>query len=166
MEKKHTDNTSSGKKSVDSGRQIIINAQYVKDLSFENPGAPASLVAPKGKPNIDLSVDIKAQGLQDNTFEVTLHITAKASVEDKPLFIADLAYGGVFTLNGIEDKDKEAVLLVYCPNMLFPFARRVVADTTRDGGFPPLMIDPIDFFALYASNKQDNTQNTKEDAVH
>lgn len=165
MEQKPTKTPSSDANNAGSERQIIINAQYVKDLSFENPGAPLSLVSPKGKPNIDLSVDIKAQALQGNSFEVVLQITAKATAEDdKPLFIADLAYGGVFTLNGIEDKDREAVLLVYCPNMLFPFARRVIADATRDGGFPPLMVDPIDFFALYSSNKQDNAKQEKEDA--
>lgn len=156
----------SGAKKADAGRQIAINAQYVKDLSFENPGAPLTLVSPRGKPNIDLSVDIKAQALQENAFEVTLHITAKATVEEKPLFIADLEYGGVFTLNAIEEKDKEAVLLVYCPNMLFPFARRIIADATRDGGFPPLMVDPIDFFALYTANKQAKSQKEKEPAVN
>lgn len=130
-------------------RNIVVNTQYVKDLSFENPLAPASLGMPKNKPNIDLSIDIKAQALQEKTYEVVLHITAKAVSDDKPLFIVDLAYAGIFTLNGIEEKDKEPILLVYCPNMLFPFARRIIADVTRDGGFPPLMVDPVDFFSLY-----------------
>ena len=164
MEKPSNDQINSAANAPDPSKQIVVNTQYVKDLSFENPTAPVSLVAPKGKPNIDLSVDIKAQALQEKTFEVTLHITAKATVEEKPLFLVDLAYSGVFTLSAIDEKDKEPVLLVYCPNMLFPFARRVIADTTRDGGFPPLMIDPIDFFTLY-QKRVSETQAEKKEAV-
>lgn len=149
----------------ESTQHIVINTQYIKDLSFENPYAPASLIAPKSKPNIDLSIDIKAQALQEKTFEVILHITAKAKTDEKPLFIIDLSYAGVFTLNSIEEKDKEPVLLVYCPNMLFPFARRIIADVTRDGGFPPLMIDPVDFFALYQKRQNDVTTSKEEEKV-
>jgi preprotein translocase subunit SecB len=140
---------------LDPTRQILVNAQYVKDLSFENPAAPASLLMQKVQPKIDLTVNIQANKLQENTYEVTLHITAKASGEDKTLFLADLQYAGVFTISEVLDAQKEAVLLVYSPSILFPFARRIIADVTRDGGFPPLMLDPIDFAALYHKRNAD-----------
>ncbi len=136
-----------------SKRRVVVNTQYIKDLSFENPGAPASLVAPKSVPNIKLNVDINVQGLQSNLYEVALHVTAKAEADGNSLFLVDVSYAGVFTLNDIPEDEKEAVLLVYCPNILFPYARRVISDATRDGGFPPLMIDPVDFMALYQRRK-------------
>lgn len=130
-------------------RQIIVNAQYIKDLSFENPAAPASLMPQETPPKIELTVDIQAQKLQDEVFEVSLHITAKATTEKGTLFLTDLTYAGVFTTGEIPENQKELILLVYCPTLIFPFARRIIADVTRDGGFPPLMIDPVDFAALY-----------------
>ncbi len=133
-------------------RQILINAQYVKDLSFENPGAPESLVGKGESPKIDVAVDIKVDGLQDKIYEVNLVISAKAQAKDKPLFVVELSYGGVFTVD-VPDAEKEPVLMIYCPGMLFPFARRIIADATRDGGFPPLMLDPIDFAALFQQHK-------------
>lgn len=132
-----------------AARQIIVNAQYIKDLSFENPAAPSSLLPQDAPPKIELTVDIQAQKLQEEVFEVSLHITAKASVEKGTLFLLDLTYAGIFTIGEIPDNQKELVLLVYCPTMIFPFARRIIADVSRDGGFPPLMIDPVDFAALY-----------------
>lgn len=146
---------------LDPSRQILINAQYVKDLSFENPDAPASLMGQKSQPKIDLSVNIQAQKLQEHTYEISLHITAKAVAEDKTLFLADLDYAGIFTIAEVLDAQKELVLLVYCPSILFPFARRIIADVTRDGGFPPLMIDPIDFNALYHKRNASDTDDKK-----
>lgn len=146
---------------IDPARQILINAQYVKDLSFENPDAPASLMGQKTQPKIDLSVNIQAQKLQEHTYEVSLHITAKALAEDKTLFLTDLEYAGIFTITELLDAQKELVLLVYCPSILFPFARRIIADVTRDGGFPPLMIDPIDFAALYQKRSGAETGEKK-----
>jgi preprotein translocase subunit SecB len=134
---------------VDERPHIAINAQYTKDLSFENPNAPASL-ALKTQPSVELGLDIHVSRMpEDNVFEVALHIDAKGSSEDKPLFIIELVYAGVFTLINIPDEDKDMLLAIHCPSMLFPFARKIVADATQDGGFQPLMIDPIDFGALY-----------------
>ena len=140
-------------------RQVIINAQYVKDLSFENPNAPKSLVGKGEKPQIDVSVDIQVQALEEKTFEVSLVIGAKANAEDKSLFVIELNYSGIFTVD-VPDSEKEAVLMVYCPGMLFPYSRRIISDATRDGGFPPLMLDPVDFGALYTQHKMQ--QNNKE----
>ncbi|WP_417469277.1 protein-export chaperone SecB [Maricaulis sp.] len=129
--------------------QLRILAQYVKDLSFENPGAPETLRNAQA-PAIDLAIDVQARSLSDGAFEVVLNINAKASRENNDVvFISELAYGGLFQLANIADADREPFLLIECPRLLFPFARRILADATRDGGFPPLMLDPVDFAGLY-----------------
>ncbi len=133
--------------------RISVEAQYVKDLSFENPRAPASL-SNSGKPSIDLSLDLHVVRLAEDKdiFEVILNIEAKAVVESDPLFVVELIYAGVFTLYNIENEiDRKFILGTHCPALLFPFARNIIADVTQSGGFQPLMIDPIDFAALYAS---------------
>jgi preprotein translocase subunit SecB len=135
--------------------QVIINAQYIKDLSFENPKSPVSLANIKNAPKIDLNIDINVQKATEDNYEVTLNITTKATNEGDTLFAVELAYSGLFTLTNIPDEaQKEQILLIYCPSLIFPFARRVIADVTRDGGFQPLMINPIDFASLYAQQKQ------------
>lgn len=139
--------------SQNPGPSFAIKGQYIKDLSFENPHAPGSLLATNAKPNIDINVDLKAQTLQDNIYEMTLHISARATVESNVLFLVDLAYAGIFQLMNIPSERMEQLIMVDCPFVLFPFARRVISDVTRDGGFPPLMLDPIDFLTLYLQNK-------------
>ena len=128
---------------------LVVNIQYVKDLSFESPTAPAGLLNAEAAPEVSIEVNVNAERLADNVYEVVLNINAKAMIEDATTFIAELAYGGVFTINNIPDDSLGAALLIECPRLLFPFARSIVADATRDGGFPPLMIHPIDFAALY-----------------
>ena len=127
---------------------IRVAGQYVKDLSFENPGAPESLRG-GGQPNIDLGVDVQARALSDDMFEVELMISARAVRDDKPVFITELTYAGLFQIQNVEGPSREAFLLIECPRLIFPFARRILSDATRDGGFPPLMLEPIDFAALY-----------------
>lgn len=134
---------------------IQINAQYVKDLSFENPNAPASLRPQQQQPKVDVHVDVKATKLADNVYEVTLTTTVNGTGEDSQLFLAELSYAGVFTLEGLPEEHLQPVLLVECPRLLFPFARNIVADVTRDGGFPPLLIQPVDFAQLYRQSQQD-----------
>jgi preprotein translocase subunit SecB len=107
--------------------------------------------------------------LQENNYELalTINIEAKSSEDASSLFIVELSYAGVFTLQGIDDNEREGILMVYCPNLLFPYARRVISDVTRDGGFPPLMMEPIDFAALYSRNKQQQkTKSPSEESVH
>jgi preprotein translocase subunit SecB len=134
-------------------QSFIVKGQYIKDLSFENPHAPHSLVATNAKPGIDVNVDLKAQKLQENIYEMTLHISVRAVAGENTMFLVDLAYAGIFQLANIPAERVEPLILIDCPFVLFPFARRVIADVTRDGGFPPLMLDPIDFQALYLQNK-------------
>ncbi|MEQ9505574.1 MAG: protein-export chaperone SecB [Hyphomonas sp.] len=121
--------------------------QYVKDLSFENPGhAPVQT-----QPNIDLGIDVGASPHADGNgvFEVSLKLSAKALAGETTLFITELDYAGLFQLSNVTEKQIEPMLLIECPRLLFPFARRIIAEITREGGFPPLLIDPVDFVALY-----------------
>ena len=131
-----------------------VRGQYVKDLSFENPNAPQSLMAGAIQPNIDMGVDLKAQKLQDDVYEVIMHISARASAEGNSIFLIEVAYAGIFQITNIPPEHLERVLMIDCPFVLFPFVRRVISDVTRDGGFLPLMLDPIDFHQLYLQNAQ------------
>lgn len=132
---------------------VAINGQYIKDLSFENPNAPLSLMPQKEAPKIEINLNLEAKALPENVYEVTIQITAKANAETNSLFVVELSYSGLFTLVNIPEDQKEFVLLIHCPSILFPFARRIIADVTRDGGFQPLMLDPIDFASLYQQRK-------------
>lgn len=126
---------------------LRVLGQYVKDLSFENPGHPPV----QGQPNIDLGIDVGAAPHVDGNgmFEVSLKLSAKAVSDDTVLFISELDYAGLFQLQNVPDAQVEPMLLIECPRLLFPFARRIIAEITREGGFPPLLIDPVDFVALY-----------------
>ena len=135
-----------------SGPGIRILAQFIRDLSFENPRAPDSL-RPGAQPSIDMQVEMNARGRQDGLFEVDLKLGASATREDQVNFAVELLYGGLFELNGVAEGDLEAALLVECPRYLFPFARRIVADLTSEGGFPPFLIEPIDFGAVYLAQR-------------
>jgi preprotein translocase subunit SecB len=141
-----------------TGQQAMplqLNIQYTKDLSFEVPGAPEIFVNLREQPRVDLSLDVQARPVpgQPNVYEVSLQIRADAKVAETSCFIAELAYCGVFTVN-VPQEHLEPVLLVECPRLLFPFARNILADVTRDGGFPPVMLAPIDFVALWQSRRQ------------
>ena len=131
---------------ADNTPRFEIMTQYVKDLSFENPGAPAALGE---RPQIDMGVDLQARRLEADIFEVELKLRVSASTEAKPLFLLELAYGGLFRIQNLPEDAMQGVLLVQAPHILFPFARRIIADVVRDGGMPPLMIEPIDFMTLY-----------------
>lgn len=134
--------------------RFTVRGQYIKDLSFESPDAPGSLMPQSEPPKIDVNIDLAAQKLSDTMYESTIKATVKAIAGDKTLFMIELVYGGVFELVNIPEERIEPMLFIECPFVIFPFARRVIADTTRDGGFPPLMLEPIDFHQLYARRKQ------------
>jgi preprotein translocase subunit SecB len=137
---------------------IRILAQFVRDFSFENPRAPDALRAGAAQPQIDLGVEMNARGRDDGLFEVDLKLSARAAREDGPLFVVELLYGGVFQVSGVGAEDIEPVLLIECPRFLFPFARRIIADITAEGGYPPFMLDPIDFAGVYAARKAEEGQ--------
>lgn len=124
-------------------------AQYVKDFSFENPRAPASLQNQQQQPQINITVNVNAAPLSETEFEVSLQIEANAKVANEVLFNVELLYAGIFRITGIARENIHPVILIECPRLLFPFARQIVSEATRNGGFPPLMIDPVDFAGLY-----------------
>ncbi len=145
---------------------LVMNLQFIKDLSFEVPGAPQIFSTLKGAPNISLNLDVGVQRLEEQQpiFEVTLSIRTEAtepknepggtpSTDGRRVFIAELAYSGVVTLNGVANEHVEPMLLVEVPRLLFPYARNILADVTRDGGFPPVLLQPIDFVGLWQQRR-------------
>jgi len=129
-------------------QQLIVNAQYIKDLSFENPRAPDSLIQQTTPPEVEIKVDVKAGNLGPEVFEVTLTINITARTPSEPVFLVELAYGSVVTVKNATAAMLPMLVLVEAPRMVFPFARAIIANATRDGGFPPLLINPIDFAEL------------------
>ena len=131
--------------------RVQIVAQYIKDLSFENPGAPQTITT---RPNIDLAVDLQARRLEGQLFEVELKLRINAkSNEDKPVFLLELVYAGMLQIVNVPDDVLQQVLLIEGPHLLFPYARRIISDAVRDGGMPPLMIESIDFAGLVRSKQ-------------
>ncbi len=142
---------------------LNVLVQYIKDLSFENPNAPHSLTREKG-PNININVNVNANPLNENDYDVNLTINAEAKDDDKVVFNVELVYGGVFRVQGFPQEHMLPLLFIECPRLLFPFARQVIADATRGGGFPPLMIDPIDFAQMFQSRMAEEQAKAKVQA--
>lgn len=148
-----TDNAQAGTAS------LAVNGQYIKDLSFEVPNAPGIFgELSRTAPEIPIAIDIQATRLNENAYEVVLQINIEAKVGEKVAFIVELSYAGIFTVN-VPSEHLQPVLLIECPRLLFPFARNVIADMSRDGGFPPLMMQPIDFVALYRQRTERAAQD-------
>ena len=128
--------------------QLNVVAQYIKDLSFENPNAPQSLQIQQ-QPQIGIQINVDAKPLSDTDIEVSLKLEGRAEIGEQLLFGFELDFAGVFRIQGVPQESIQAVVLIECPRLLFPFAREIVASTVRNGGFPPLLLDPVDFVALY-----------------
>jgi preprotein translocase subunit SecB len=153
---------------------LVVNIQYVKDLSFEVPGAPQIFMQLRAQPQMNINLDVQARRVQEDqpVYEVCLLIRAEARETQSGsgngqgqgqtpaavIFVAELNYAGVFTLTGLPENAIEPVLLVECPRLLFPFARNLLADVTRDGGFPPVLLQPIDFVALWQARRSQQAQ--------
>lgn len=137
------------------GPQIGILGQYIKDLSFENP-TPAQTLQKlaKEQPAIDINVNLNARAVGEDVYEVDLKITTTAKTGEDTAFVTELVYSGLFAAKNLPENALQPFLMIEAPRMLFPFARRIIADVTRDGGFPPLMLEPIDFSALYQQQMQ------------
>jgi len=145
---------------------LAVNGQYIKDLSFESPNSPSILAELQNKqPDVNVNVDVQAGKMEgqaaQNMYEVVLDMRAELKLNDKVGFIVELKYAGVFTIN-IPEEHIGAMLLIECPRMLFPFARNIFADVTRDGGFVPLMLQPIDFAAMYQANLSRQVQEAQD----
>jgi preprotein translocase subunit SecB len=146
---------------------LLVNVQYIKDLSFEVPNAPDIYATLRSQPAVQINLDVQARTLQEgqNVYEVVLSVKAdarepaassgngSAAQEGRSVFIAELQYAGVFTLNGVPPEAVEPLLLIECPRLLFPFARNVLSDVTREGGFPPVLLQPIDFVGLWQARR-------------
>lgn len=140
--------------------QLRILAQFIRDLSFENPRAPDVLRA-QGQPNVELGVEMSARGRSDGLFEVDLKLSARANREADVAFQVELVYGGLFQVDGVPSEQLEFALLTECPRYLFPFARQVIAEVTSQGGFPAFMLEPIDFAQVYASQQVQRENGTQ-----
>jgi len=128
---------------------LTINAQYTKDLSFEAPTAPGIFQLMQQKqPEINVSINVDTNKYDENVFEVILSMAANAKIDEEIAFIAELEYAGVFTLN-CPPEHLQPLIFIECPRLLFPFARNILAQITRDGGFPPLMVGTVDFVAMF-----------------
>ncbi len=132
---------------------LAIAGQYIKDMSFEVPGAPEIFSQMQKAPEIPIAVDVRVRQLGGNHFEVTLHFDIKANVDDKPGFVMELVYGAVVQATAPQEH-LQPLLMIEAPRLMFPFCRNLIADVTRDGGFPPLMLQPIDFVQLYRERMQ------------
>ena len=132
-----------------TGPMLRVLAQYTRDASFENPNAPDSLRTGLEAPKIDINIEIGRQMLEDDAVEVTLILRASASRADQTVFIAELEYAGLFAFQGVGVEEIQPMILIECPRLLFPFARQIMADMTQNGGYPPIMLEPPDFAAMY-----------------
>ena len=131
-----------------------IITQFIRDLSFENPNGPGSFQAGSERPAINANIDVKAQNRKGtDVYEVELQINVGARRGEDSLYLVDLKYVGLFEIENLTDDIKEAYLLVECPRILFPFARRIIYDLHADGSLPPLMLDPVNFAELYKKKK-------------
>ncbi|WP_265516214.1 protein-export chaperone SecB [Nitratireductor luteus] len=146
-----------------NGKQPSLNVltQYVKDLSFESPGAPQSLRGRDKAPAININVNVNANPISGADYDVVLTLNARAEADKNVLFNVELIYGGVFRIEGFPQEHMLPLLFIECPRLLFPFARQIIADATRNGGFPPLMIDPIDFARMFQQRMAEEQTKAK-----
>jgi preprotein translocase subunit SecB len=128
--------------------QLMVLAQYIKDLSFENPNAPRSLQQTV-QPQINIAVNVNAKPIADTDFEVELRLEGKAEAAGSVMFNIELVFAGVFRIQNVPQENINPIVMIECPRLLFPFAREIIANAVRNGGFPPLLLDPIDFLALF-----------------
>ncbi len=132
--------------------QIVMHAQYVKDLSFEHPNAPQTLLNPGVQPNVEIGVNVTADKIDNERYEVILKLTASAVNDDKTLFLVDLSYAGIVSVADVNPTDINPLVMIQGPQLLFPFARAIISNVTREGGFMPLNINPVDFVSVYRHN--------------
>jgi preprotein translocase subunit SecB len=156
---------------------LVVNAQYVKDLSFEVPGAPQIYATLRSPPQVSVNLDVQVKRLHEDQLVFEVALVARVEATKTPetvngtetsgiVFLAELTYAGIFTLTGIPENQIEPVLVVEGPRLLFPFARNILSDVTRDGGFPPVMLGPIDFLALWQARRAQVAAPTESTAVN
>ena len=129
--------------------QLTVVSQYIKDFSFENPNAQKSLAGRQEQPQIGIQINVGANPLSENDIEVVIKLDGKAEAGATLLFRFELEFAGVFRIRNVPQESMNPVVLIECPRLLFPFAREIIATAVRNGGFPPLLLDPVDFVGLY-----------------
>ena len=147
-------------------RQLVVHAQYIKDFSFENPNAPKVLIENLGQPDVEINVSIAAKLIDDDQYEILLNLGAKAVAGETPLFLVDLTYAGLVSPQGTTEDDINPLIMIEGPRLLFPFARALISNATRDGGFMPLNIQPIDFVAVYQHNLEEQSTAAPEQSAN
>ena len=140
--------------------------QYIKDFSFESPNAYKILSGPGKNPNLQISVNVNAEKLNDQEYEVVLDFKAAAKDDENVIYNIEILYAGCFRLQNIPQEALRPLLLIDCPALMFPFVRRLVADITREGGFPPLLLDPLDFASLYRNRLAQEAEKTQSHQVN
>ena len=143
-------------------RQLMLHAQYVKDLSFENPNAVAAHLEPSQQHQVDIGVNVNGDKINDTQYEVRLHITAKASTEERALFLVDLTYAAIVSVQDAAPEEINPLIMIEGPRMIFPFARAIISNMTRDGGFMPLNLQPVDFVNVYRHSLEQQRQEAAE----
>ena len=133
---------------------FTINAQYVKVLSFENPNIPGLLTL-EAEPSVEMNIDVKGSNLDNDFYEVVLTLSCKGTSGETTLFVAELSYASLISLNDVPEEQIQRILFVECPILMFPFARNIIADATRDGGYPPILMQPVDFQAIFDKGTRD-----------
>ena len=151
-------NTNGGPQDSAAVPSVGVLTQYIKDLSFENPNAPQKGISQQ--PEVTVEFNVNAKSLSDTEVEVTLKIEASAKTPEQVLFALELVYAGVFRIINLDPETRQQIILIECPRMLFPFARQILAEATRNGGFPPLTLDPIDFTGMYQRRVAQQNQAT------
>ena len=144
--------------------QLNLQKIYVKDVSFEAPGAPQIFQTQGGQPNVELNLTQRVTQLGETAFEVVLSVTATCKIDDKTAYLVEVHQAGIFGLAGFDQPGREAVLQTYCPNVLFPYARAVISDLVQNGGFPPFFLQPINFDALYADQQRRRAEGAGQGA--
>jgi preprotein translocase subunit SecB len=133
---------------------LTLIGQYIRDLSFENPGAPASIMLGNGSPQFSVNINVGVKKQADDVYAVEITLNAKADRDNAVLFAVELVYGGVYRIQNVPEARLGEVLMIECPRLIFPFARQVLASVTQQGGFPPLMMEPVDFTQFYVQSMQ------------
>ena len=141
--------------------QLNVLAQYIKDLSFENPNSPASLGPQDKQPQINIQINVTAKNVGEHDYEIALAIEGKGENDGTTLFAFELVYAGVFRVQNVAQENLHPLIMIECPRLLFPFAREIISTSVRNGGFPPLMLDPVDFVGLYRQNMARQAEQLK-----
>ncbi len=139
--------------------KLLIHSQFLQDLSFENPNGLESLSKTDQKPEMTINLNVDSRKVAESAYEISLRISVSSEIEKEPWFIVEIDYRGIISVSGVEEESVAQVLLIEGPRLLYPFARRIVADSVRDGGFPPLMLEPVDFVGLYRQHLQSRARN-------